>query len=308
MFMQKPTTQSAQLFGSHRARTLGSRVAVLTCLLFLGGCGVQFGGVGIGIGGGRVGGSLGTQIELGKQKTSQVSPTAEVKAAVAAPNRSADDRALDAGRHPAELMAFCGIKPGMAVGEIGAGGGYTTELLARIVGPEGKVFGQNDPFVLQRFAEAPWSERLAKPAMSNVTRVDSSFEHPFPSGTPKLDAVVIVLFYHDLFWIGRDPAAMNDNVFRTLKPSGSYCIVDHSAADGAGTDVSKSLHRVEESVVRRQVETTGFRLEAEADFLRNAADSLDWNAGPRAAGERRGTSDRFVLRYERPSNEALEPW
>ena len=62
---------------------------------------------------------------------------AAVQAAVDAPDRAADDRALDAGRKPAELLAFLGIRPGLRVAELGAGGGYTAELLARVVGPDG---------------------------------------------------------------------------------------------------------------------------------------------------------------------------
>src|SRR5262245_22712318 len=73
------------------------------------------------------------------------------KAIVAVPDRSDADRALDAGRHPAEMLAFFGIRPGMRVAEIGAGGGYTTELLARAVGPKGRVYGQNSKFILERF-------------------------------------------------------------------------------------------------------------------------------------------------------------
>lgn len=277
--------------------------AAVVATVLLAGCSLSLGGIGIGVGGGAMGGSIGTTVGLGKTRSTTAKITEEVRAAVAAEDRSSEDRTLDAGRHPAELLAFCGIKPGMRVGEIGAGAGYTTELLARVVGTDGQVYAQNDEFVLERFAETPWSERLRKPVMQNVTRVDRSFEAPFADSTPRLDAVLIVLFYHDLFWIGRDPAKMNDNVFRALRPGGTYCIIDHSAAEGAGTTETESLHRIEEATLRGQVEHTGFEFRAEADFLRNPADQRDWNAGPRAAGERRGTSDRFALRYERPSED-----
>src|SRR5262245_57924439 len=59
--------------------------------------------------------------------------TDAVGAAVGAPDRSADDRALDGGRHPAELLALAGVAPGQRVAELQAGGGYTAELLARTV-------------------------------------------------------------------------------------------------------------------------------------------------------------------------------
>ena len=48
---------------------------------------------------------------------------AAVQAAVDAPDRSAEDRALDAGRQPARMLAFFGIRPGARVAELGAGGG-----------------------------------------------------------------------------------------------------------------------------------------------------------------------------------------
>src|SRR5258708_40118442 len=66
--------------------------------------------------------------------------------AINAPDRPAADKALDAGRKPDQIMAFYGIKPGMKVADIFAGGGYMTELIARIVGPSGTVYSQNGPF------------------------------------------------------------------------------------------------------------------------------------------------------------------
>src|SRR5690349_4352763 len=82
-----------------------------------------------------------------------------VAAAVDAPERTEEDRALDAGRHPAEVFSFFGIQPGWHVADLFAGGGYTTEVLARIVGPEGSVVAQNNHFVLERFARAPLEAR-----------------------------------------------------------------------------------------------------------------------------------------------------
>jgi predicted methyltransferase len=217
-----------------------------------------------------------------------------------APDRSDADKKLDAGRHPSELLAFFKIAPGMKVAEIAAGGGYTTELLARAVGPGGKVYGQNSPWILERFAEKPWSERLAKPVMKNVVRVDREFEDPLPADAKDLDAVICVLFYHDLYWLEADRDKMNRAIFAALKPGGIFGIVDHSAKDGAGSTEVKTLHRVEEKLVRSEIEKAGFKLRAEGTFLKNPSDPRDWNASPGAAGEKRGTSDRFVLAFEKP--------
>ena len=150
------------------------------------------------------------------------------------PIAAPEDRALDAGRDPARTLAFFGIAPGMRVAEIGAGGGYTTELLVRVVGPQGRVYGQNSPFILARVAQAPWTARLAKPVMKNVVRLDREFDDPFPADLRNLDAVLIVLLYHDTVWMKVDRARMNRAVFDALEPGGVYGIVDHSAKPGSG--------------------------------------------------------------------------
>jgi predicted methyltransferase len=225
---------------------------------------------------------------------------AAIQAAVDAPDRDAADRALDAGRQPARTLAFFGIRPGMRVAELGAGGGYTTELLVRVVGPQGRVYGQNSPFLLARVAEQPWTARLAKPLMKNVVRLDRDFDDPFPADLHNLDAVLIVLLYHDTVWMKVDRARMNRAVFAALAPGGVYGIVDHSAKPGTGLSVAESLHRIDEATVRSEIEAAGFQLAAQGDFLRNPDDARDWSPSPRAAGERRGTSDRFVLSFVKP--------
>lgn len=222
-----------------------------------------------------------------------------VRDVVAATDRDPADVALDAGRHPTELLAIFGVAPGMRVGEIGSGGGYTAELLARIVGPSGQVHGQNSPFILERFAQEPWTTRLAKPVMANVVRHDTEFSAPF-GDVRGLDLVVNVLFYHDTVWQNVDRAAMNRAIFDALRPGGRYVLVDHSARAGDGATVTESLHRIEESVVREEVSAAGFRLVGTSDLLRAPDDTRDWSASPRTAGERRGTSDRFILVFERP--------
>lgn len=225
---------------------------------------------------------------------------ATYRAIVGAPDRDDADKKLDEGRHPAELLAFIGVKPGWRVAELGAGGGYTSELLARAVGPSGVVYGQNTPAILQRFAEKPWSERLAKPVMKNVVRADREFDDPLPKEAHDLDAVVIVLFYHDTVWQKVDRDKMNHAILAALKPGGEYVIVDHSARAGSGIADTQTLHRIDEPVVKDEVTRAGFKLVSEADFLRNPQDPRDWSTSPRVAGERRGTSDRFVLKFVKP--------
>jgi predicted methyltransferase len=223
----------------------------------------------------------------------------EVAAIVAAPDRTDADRQLDAGRHPGELLAFLGLAPGMHVAEIVAGAGYTTELLARAVAPKGKVWAEN-PAGFLKFVGAPYKERLARPALKDVVRADRPIDSPLPPEARNLDAVVSVLVYHDTVWLGVDRDKMNKAVFEALKKGGEYVVVDHSAAPGHGIDDVKTFHRIEEEAVTREVLRAGFQAAGSANFLRNPDDGRDWNDAPNAAADRRGTSDRFVLKFVRP--------
>jgi len=218
-------------------------------------------------------------------------------ALIAAPDRSAADRDTDEKRRPAELLSFFDVRSGQVVAELCAGGGYTTELLARAVGSTGKVYGQNPAVVLQRFAAKPWAERLGRPAMTNVVRVDREMEDPLPEDAQQLDLIVMVLFYHDTIWFGTDRTRMNQAIFRALKPGGAFVVVDHSARTGAGTDDAESLHRIDEEFVKAEVLSAGFILAGRSGFLHNAADSRDWNVFDKL---RRGSSDRFALRFVKP--------
>jgi predicted methyltransferase len=222
---------------------------------------------------------------------------------VDAADRSPEDRALDAGRKPKELLSFCRIGAGAHVAELGAGGGYTAELLARTVGPSGKVYGQNIKLFLERFAEKPWTERLKKPVNAGIVRLDREFDEPLPPElNRKLDAVLLILLYHDTVWLKTDRAKMNANILASLKPGGTFCVVDHSARAGSGVTAVEKLHRIEEKVVVDEISKAGFVLVDQADMLRNPADTRDWSASPRTAAEKRGTSDRFVLRFQKPGS------
>lgn len=224
----------------------------------------------------------------------------EIRKAIAATDRDLADRMLDAGREPGEVLAFFGVKPGMKVGELFAGGGYTTELLARTVGDSGKVWAQNATEVLDKFARKPWTARAAKPVMKNVVGVERPIDDPFPAEAKDLDMVITILNYHDTVWRKADRAKMNKLIFDALKSGGVYALVDHSAAPGSGTRDCETLHRIDEEVVKQEVQAAGFKLDASSDVLRNPSDARDWNTSPRDAGEKRGTSDRFTLRFVKP--------
>jgi predicted methyltransferase len=250
---------------------------------------------------GSAGSAAGSGSAAAEAPPAPYTPAADVpepiKAAVAAEDRSIDDRRLDAGRMPAEVLAFFKIAPGQKVGELFAGGGYTTELIARVVGEGGKVYAQNTKEVLDRFARKPWEARAAKPVMKNVVGVERPTDDPFPPEAKDLDAVITILNYHDFVWQKADMAKLDKAIFDSLKKGGVYGIVDHSAAAGSGTRDVETLHRIDEEVVKKEVEAAGFKLDGESDVLRRPDDTRDWNSSPKAAGEKRGTSDRFVLRF-----------
>jgi predicted methyltransferase len=226
-------------------------------------------------------------------------PSPEALAIVRAPDRTDTDRQLDPGRRPAELLTFLGVTPGMHVGELVAGAGYTAELLARAVAPDGVVYAENPAFVLGT-AEKAWSERLRRPAMKTVVRVDRELDDPFPPEARDLDLVIINLVYHDVVGLEIDRDKMNRAVLAALKRGGRYAVIDHSARHGTGIADVRTLHRIDESTVRGEVARAGFALQTAASFLRNPADMRDWNDSPGAAGAQRGTSDRFALMFAKP--------
>jgi predicted methyltransferase len=231
--------------------------------------------------------------------TSSGDPSPEARAIAAAPDRTEEDRRLDAGRRPAELLTFLNVTPGMRCGEMVAGAGYTAELLARAVGPGGVVYAEN-PAIVRRDSDRLWTARLSKPVMKVVVRVDRELEDPFPAEARELDLVVINLVYHDTVWMGIDRDKMNAAVFAALKRGGRYAVIDHSARSGSGLTDVQTLHRIDEAVVRAEVIRAGFVLQTADSFLRNPADSRDWNDAPGPAAGRRGTSDRFALMFVKP--------
>ena len=221
--------------------------------------------------------------------------TPEIRAVVASPDRSDADRKTDERRRPEMLLAFAGVKPGMKVLEVGAGAGYSAELLARSVGPQGMVYAHNSPDAIARFIKTRFDERAAKPVMHNVVKLIRDFDDPVPSEVRGLDLATMLYEYHDTPAMGIDRTKMNRRIFDALKPGGYFVVADHSAKAGAGVSGSKTLHRIEEAVVRQEVEAAGFKLVAAADFLRNPDD-------PREATSSRAAFrvDAFVLKFVKP--------
>jgi predicted methyltransferase len=79
------------------------------------------------------------------------------------------------------------------------------------------------------------------------------------------------------------------------EPGGILVIADHSAAAGAGTTVGRSLHRIEESALRREVEAAGFKLVGQGDFWHHPEDTRDFMTQAPTK-----PADEFVLRFQKP--------
>jgi peptidyl-dipeptidase Dcp len=230
-----------------------------------------------------------------------------------APDRTERDRTMDAHRKPGPMLAFFGVAPGMRVAEVGAGGGYSTELFARSVGPDGAVFAQDTPNWEGPGLTKAWEARLAKTAMKNTTHSIRQWDEPFPADLKNLDAVYSVAVYHDVIAEKSDTGRMNRAIFAALKPGGVYAIIDNSARPGTGAAEVDRLHRIDEQLVRDEVQSAGFRLVGESDFLRNPDDPRDWNAD--SSVNKTHTQDRFALKFVKdPSamakvdNPLLAPW
>jgi predicted methyltransferase len=216
-------------------------------------------------------------------------------AIIAAPDRSDADRESDKRRDPAPLLSFTGVRTGMKVLDMGAGGGYSTELMARAVGPSGVVYGQNAADFAGRGKER-FDARLQTPAMKNAVALARPFDDPLPADVRDLDLITFLFYYHDTTYMQVDRDAMNKKLFAALKPGGLLVIADHSARPGEGTTVGKTNHRIEESVLRREVEAAGFKLVAEGNFWHHPEDPRDFNVNRPT-----GPVDNFVLKFQKPN-------
>jgi len=223
---------------------------------------------------------------------------ADLNAILASPARPQEDRDRDAGRKPDRVIEFFGIERGDKVADLLTGGGYWTRILVPLVGPEGRVYAGNNPFFARFYTDA-FNALLTEPAFKNVRRIDGPVDELALPKDGSLDAVILIMAYHDLFLTDEDRSVLNRTVLAALKPGGVYGIVDHEAGAGAGTSKIESLHRIEKKVVVDEVQAAGFKLAGDADFLRNSADDHSLKIfDPSLAGR----TDRFVLRFEKPRN------
>ena len=224
------------------------------------------------------------------------------EAAVASEARPDADRARDEGRKPAEILEFMGIEPGMTVLDMFTGGGYYAEIIAGVVGEQGKVIAQSNQAYLGFVGEA-FEARFGSGRLTNV-EVLMAENNELSLEADTLDAVMLVLSFHDLYhadaengWPKIDVPAFLAELRKGLKPGGVVAIIDHAAAEGSPSDTGGTVHRIDPAIVLADMETAGFVFEETSDILRNPDD--DYSKMVFAEGIR-GNTDRFVMRFRSP--------
>jgi predicted methyltransferase len=217
-----------------------------------------------------------------------------IVAALASAKRPAADRARDVDRKPAEMLALAGISPGQRVADFIPGGGYFTRIFAEAVGARGRVYALIPPPNPQRPDDA---FRAAAAQYANVEIV----QQPFTALTlpEPCDVIFTAQNYHDLHLaqLKLDVAAVNARILAALKPGGVYLVVDHSARAGAEIGVADTLHRIDQAIVRRELEAAGFVYDGESDVLHNPADTRELAVFDPAI---RGHTDQFAMRFRKP--------
>lgn len=225
-------------------------------------------------------------------------PAAETRAAVTAaladPART-DQAVDDARRKAAETLIFSGVGPGDTVIDYLPGRGYWTRILTNVVGPKGHVYPMW-PAVSANRATAT-VEDLKGRNLANVTPVVQTAN--IPASAAPVDMFWTVENYHDIANAGGEPAlaAVNKGVFDLLKPGGTYIVVDHASAPGAGITTTNTLHRIEGAAVKAQVTAVGFEFVGESDALRNPADDHSLKVFDAPI---RGHTDQFIYKFRKP--------
>lgn len=221
---------------------------------------------------------------------------------LAAPGRPADMVALDAGRQPAKVLDFLGLKPGDRVLDFAAGGGYYTEIMARIVGPKGMVIGFEHPsFIDDEKAKKGWEGLLARQKNARLMSVPIS---QFAAAPNSFDFVLLHLVYHDLYWESAkykypriDPARTLAMLFSVVKPGGIVGVIDHVGPAGDTRTLVEKFHRIDPETIKADFAKAGFVLDGESDLLRNAGDAHDKSVFDPAI---RGKTDRVIFRFRKP--------
>ncbi|HMN44299.1 MAG TPA: hypothetical protein PKE27_06995 [Povalibacter sp.] len=228
----------------------------------------------------------------------------DIRALLTKPGRFASDAAEDAWRRSPEVLAFLQVQPGMHVLDYLAGGGYYSELLSGVVGPEGRVYAYNNPEYAKYSGDVP-AKRYADQRLSNVTQLDGAPE-ALTLDPASLDAALFVQSYHDLYWHPKDgswtptdPAQSLARVVAALRPGAVVVVMDHVATAGSDPAASvDALHRIDPAVVKRDFEAAGLVFDAENPLFQNPADDHTKAVFDESIRHR---TDQFMYRFRKPS-------
>jgi predicted methyltransferase len=253
-----------------------------------------------------------------KALANRIYPNAKAAIAAAAKGhyRKPGNAARDVYRHPADTMAFFGLKPSMTVLDIGPGDGWYTELLAPVLHEKGRYVATGaDPngpaderatFYAQRF----------KAFLDNAPEVYGKVQTVIvDSNAPKLgndatfDMVLIMRGVHGMVNSGTLGTWLTE-IHRALKPGGVLGIEEHRAPAGADPAQSAKKGYVPERWLISQAQAAGFELGGQSDINANPKDTKDypegvWTLPPTyRLGDKDhdkyaaiGESDRMTLRF-----------
>jgi ubiquinone/menaquinone biosynthesis C-methylase UbiE len=164
------------------------------------------------------------------------------------------EKRLNKLQPPKEIMDAIGVKPGMIIGEIGAGTGRMTVWLADRVGDKGKIFA-ND---IDRQALDHLERRCEKDNFHNVVTILGEVENPLlPKNT--LDLAFMINVYHHLDM----PVALVRNIIPSLKSTGILAIVD---ADPEKSNFGPG-HSTPREEMLAQLDEAGYKLIRVETFL-----------------------------------------
>lgn len=236
-------------------------------------------------------------LALAASATAKPDASKSYAAALADPARPEAQRARDAARKPADLLAFAKIKPGQKVADYIMGGGYLTHILSSAVGSKGTVYAfQPVEFVTYR-AEYGKEQDSVVAAHTNVKPVRSlisAFALP-----EQVDVIITVQNFHDLY-LKPMPAGTPEKgiaaLYAALKPGGTLVVVDHTATAGTGSSAADTIHRIDPAFTRTTLEKAGFRYDGELSTWRNPNDPLTalvFNP------DIRGKTDQFAYRFRK---------
>ena len=154
------------------------------------------------------------------------------------------------------MLASLDIKKGAVVADVGAGVGYHVWRLSEIVGPMGKVIGEDIQPEMLRMLKKNIDDRKLR----NVEVVLGTPSDPrLPENS--LDLVLMVDVYHEF----ADPITMMGHIRKALKPDGRIVLVEFRKEDP--NVPIQPLHKMSVLEVRSELESMGFRFQKVLTFL-----------------------------------------